>query len=99
RGSMLSDRSSLYIRSVPMLPGPTIAAVAFFVTLISLAGALDATTGEAPLGRCRQSLRIGRVGCGRSRSVGTTVSDAETRRARTAVAASSSPGRGTGQKV
>ena len=29
RGSITSDRSSLYIRSVPMLPGPTIAAVSF----------------------------------------------------------------------
>src|SRR6516165_9004188 len=35
RGSMTSERSSLYMRSVPMLPDPTIAAVAL-VTVSSL---------------------------------------------------------------
>ena len=30
-GSITSERSSLYMRSVPMLPGPTMAAVAFLV--------------------------------------------------------------------
>jgi len=31
RGSMMPERSSLYMRSVPMLPDPTIAAVARLV--------------------------------------------------------------------
>src|ERR1700722_1405583 len=35
RGSITSERSSLYMRSVPMLPDPTIAAVAL-VTVSSL---------------------------------------------------------------
>src|SRR5690348_18323962 len=34
RGSMWSLRSSLYIRSVPMLPGPTMAAVFLLTSLL-----------------------------------------------------------------
>src|SRR3954452_14822959 len=54
RGSMRSLRRSLYIRSVPMLPGPTIAAVCLVISL--LWGSGEAQVDRAEVGEVGDEL-------------------------------------------
>src|ERR1700678_2388719 len=62
RGSMTSERSSLYIRSVPMLPEPTIAAVALVALVALVTGSPSFEVG----GHGAESGELGPEGLARS---------------------------------
>src|SRR5689334_23173938 len=64
RGSITSDRSSLYIRSVPMLPGPTMAAVFLVICFPSGSGGFETLAGARSSTTERQVDRaeVGEVG-------------------------------------